>query len=451
MAGFTSYPESSSCPSLSSNLDYVDPSSQGASDHRRESISYSEHSASHDDLSNLSTPITSFSSSSFVDSKISGIEPGYIPNETNMPLSLYDYSMDICSSSDPFWSTGDELSSTPANIITPPHGERISRPGEEPMNPGFGYIPASCSDIDTSLSQPIFHEPRMSLDFADDPTLIGWTVSDREMTPPQTVIPSAMFQSTFASPSYSTPPVTPRRHRRIENETPIALNSPCILSSPEADVGYQAIQNSQNEAFVSAIRSRAHLKNKPVPLPPRLEKRPYACQRRSSASGRACKTTVTKRINGREIKCEKYENAKHHCPIPGCSSKFKRKEHLKRHQQSVKHGRPDDKSEREMPTYFCVFCGKTLSRSDNLKQHKKQTHGQNKANKRRHYVATCDHTSEWRDDEYEGLVGEDGLPTVNPKDDTCNQDTKERRATWMRLNSTNQTCSRIHFKISSRL
>lgn len=444
LANLTSCADSS-CPSLSSSLHSADMSSQGASSYRRGSNACSEHSASQEDLSNLSTPITSFSSSDLVDIKASGIDSLYVANDASLPFPLYDYSMDVCSSSDPFWSTGDEFSSTPATMVTPPPGEHMARSGEESLNPALDFVPSSCPSANLHTSQPIFQEPKLPLDFADHPGLLGWRVAEGDTTPPQTVIPSAMFHTAFASPSYSTPPITPKRDGHAENSTSMAFSSPCVLSSPEADAGYPLVQSSKEPSFISPVRSRARAKEG-VSMPSRLDKRPYTCQKRSSASSRVAKATTKRRINGHDNQLRIFEPNKHYCTIPGCIGKFKRKEHLKRHVQSVSHGNKGSKND-----YFCVFCAKPLSRSDNLKQHKKQTHGQNKPNKRTKYVATCDKNSEWWDDEYEGLVGKDGLPTTDPKEDILDEKTKDQRATWMRLNPTNRICTRLSFKLSSRL
>ncbi|KAL9622970.1 MAG: hypothetical protein Q9160_002688 [Pyrenula sp. 1 TL-2023] len=458
MGRFSSCGDPSSCPSLSSSLACKDASSRGASGNRRESFSHSEPSASQDDFSNLSTPITSFSSSDFADAKPSGFDTLYASNETHLPFSLYDCSMDLCSSSDPFWSTSDEMSSTPATLITPPT-EQVNHSGSASANPALEYAPSSAAGVDSSISQAIFQDSRWSLDMADHPSLQGWTVVERETTPPQTVIPSAMFQPTFASPSYSTPPVTPKRHHQTEHGLPTILSSPGMFSSPEDEMGYQLVPSVKQETFPSPATSRIRVKKEVMPMPPRLDKRPYACNRRSTGGGRLPKSPAKRRANGRRGYPSIIEKTKHFCRIPGCEGKFKRKEHLKRHEQTAKHEHRVTQMDKETAAFLCAFCGRSLSRSDNLKQHKKMTHGQNKANKRNKYVATCDRESWWFDDEYEGLVGEGGLPTTDVEADKQylaprekpEEEARKQRANWMRINPTNLTCSRMKIKLQSRL
>lgn len=458
MGHFNSGVDPSSCPSLSSSLACKDGSSRGTSGNRSGSFSHSEHSASQDDFSNLSTPITSFSSSDFADTKPSGFDALYVSSETHLPFSLYDCSMDLCSSSDPFWSATEELSSTPATLITPPT-EQVSHSEDASANTTLGYAPSPARGDDSSISQAIFQESKWSLDMADHPGLQGWTVVERETTPPQTVIPSATFQPTFASPSYSTPPVTPKRHRQIEHGLPTILSSPGMFSSPEIEMGYQLARSVKEETFPSPTTSKIRVKQEVMPMPPRLDKRPYACNKRSSAGGRMPKSPAKRRANGRKGYPVLIEKTKHHCRIPGCGGRFKRKEHLKRHEQTAKHEHRVTEGDKEIAAFLCAFCGRSLSRSDNLKQHKKMTHGQNKANKRNKYVATCDRESWWFDDEYEGLVGEGGLPTTDVEADKQylaprekpEEEARKQRANWMRLNPTNLTCSRMKVKLQSRL
>lgn len=51
-----------------------------------------------------------------------------------------------------------------------------------------------------------------------------------------------------------------------------------------------------------------------------------------------------------------------HCPVEGCGSKFKRKEHLVRHSKSHSSSRP----------FTCEICGKSFVRSDVLRRHVRQ-------------------------------------------------------------------------------
>lgn len=61
-----------------------------------------------------------------------------------------------------------------------------------------------------------------------------------------------------------------------------------------------------------------------------------------------------------QIKVQK--QARKQCAYPGCTSKFQRQEHLKRHEKTHR---------KDLDPFPCPFCTKVFSRTDNLKSHVK--------------------------------------------------------------------------------
>ncbi|PGH21479.1 hypothetical protein AJ80_03270 [Polytolypa hystricis UAMH7299] len=89
-----------------------------------------------------------------------------------------------------------------------------------------------------------------------------------------------------------------------------------------------------------------------------------------------------------------------HCPEVGCSGRFKRQEHLKRHMKCHSKEKPH--------TCWVPGCKRGFSRNDNLNVHYATTHG--KRGGRNRYVATLDEQSLDYDPSFRGELTPDGMP-----------------------------------------
>ncbi|KAG9233816.1 hypothetical protein BJ875DRAFT_463215 [Amylocarpus encephaloides] len=82
-------------------------------------------------------------------------------------------------------------------------------------------------------------------------------------------------------------------------------------------------------------------------------------QRQVKREDRVKKDQVCRILNTCSIVVEK--ESTHQCLVEGCGKRFKRREHLKRHERT--HANTE--------SFICEFCRKIFNRSDNLKQHLK--------------------------------------------------------------------------------
>lgn len=260
--------------------------------------------------------------------------------------------------------------------------------------------PQTLSTSNPSLSRSIFelsetapHADSMPMDEHSQ----EWSVMTRSS--PQTIAPSATFQPfLISSPVAKQKPSTPSR---IEHQSSsIFSSSPVELISPPTVPSQNVIDESeygQEEDMLSQhMRCRGNLN--------RLHRREFTRRRHvgsdsrpkaaSSRSGMLCDAVIA----GNEFLCG----------YTGCSSRFKRQEHKKRHERTV-----HEKSQHSLHRCWVPGClTAPFTRTDNLKSHLKNTHGAKKANQRNKYVATLDKHSGYYDPDWEGELTEDGYPVV---------------------------------------
>lgn len=261
------------------------------------------------------------------------------------------------------------------------------------------------ASLQSSLSRSIFqsHQPSDGLLVEH---MTHWRPSLAQ-TPPRTVAPSATFQPMFpSSPAYRVTPSTPIRGRYENSVTPATNRSPYSLSP--------AYRPSDQPVFVQEepvcrprqprlVRTLIGSKGKGSSRAPRKT----AVRKESCRSGRVAKSGTGGLAREYPYYIEKNSFA---CTAEDCvdkngkRKKFKRQEHLKRHQRTCHTGnRP----------HFCWVPGcttKPFSRTDNLNSHLLKTHGKKSPAARNRYIATLDPKSGVFDLDYRGPFTESGWP-----------------------------------------
>lgn len=225
------------------------------------------------------------------------------------------------------------------------------------------------------------------------------------MGDPQTVEPSATFQATLpsSSPMSKYEPITPLRHHRGSSSlfasSPLPDSSSVLASQwdledtnfvPPGDVhGYP-----EKPVLRRMLRSSQH--SPPIKIEDDSPRKPF-----STKSGVDCEAVIPQNMFA--------------CSRPGCTRRFKRQEHKKRHERTV-----HTQAGVEQPKYPCwvvtgnKICGRTFSRRDNLKSHETKTHGRRSNNQRNAYVATLDPNSKYYDADWTGPLTAEGLPIGHP-------------------------------------
>ncbi|KAL9111633.1 MAG: hypothetical protein Q9227_003906 [Pyrenula ochraceoflavens] len=359
-----------------------------------------------DDFSKISTPVTSFSSEMINSTDSLGyVSPNHVFYQDISPIEANACPNIIWTTSDPFYASPDSIINA-----TPPESAEANAEGAETTAASFSSF--ENQEINICLPESVLHLQQQSVDARNHDGLVSWYGQETGL--PLTVIPSETFQNTYhESPPYMISPSTPNRPRGSEQGTPRAWNSPYTFHSPGTEMEIDVKPNIRRDiAYGRVGSSRLRRQTKPYQRAPKV-----VCNAKGTSS-RPCSKRVKKKSNTDNV----IEANRHQCSVGDCKGRFKRKEHLKRHETTV-HVPPGPKQSK----WKCVFCATGLSRSDNLKQHLKQTHGVNKSGKRSKYVATCDVNSDWYWPEYRGLIDTDGCPTLDESKDKLADETRADR------------------------
>ncbi|KAI6707963.1 hypothetical protein JHW43_009508 [Diplocarpon mali] len=249
---------------------------------------------------------------------------------------------------------GSYLDASMCSSFVPSHGLAMGTPAldHELYSPisDMGAptpMPESCVAPSQTVQAPFMdsfgvQSPVKSLQFT-----INYDLPGPDYDPGLSIDSSAPPQSMrcVASEQYHNP--TPPPTRRLE------------ASTPPRNPHYQA---SPSESVASS----------PSPSP---SSRPKAPQEKAS---RLVRKRAKRELRGEDFLPDgmtREQSATEVCNHPGCKGKFQRKEHLKRHINTV------HKITKTVP---CEFCGKEFGRNDNLKAHT-LLHGQLSKNKRTLY------------------------------------------------------------------
>lgn len=273
------------------------------------------------------------------------------------------------------------------------------------FQPGYFSLNRPKSAADPPLSRAVFPNSFIGQSPVKLEEPMQW--SQQTLLPqPQTVEPSATFQSTLVSSPVK--PMTPFKHHRNSSfsfaSSPLTSVPSSVLASQwddeeikhESDLGVLSYSEPVKLKMPMRSLTSMPIKKEESPL-----KKSSSCR-----SGIDCEAVIPQN-----------EFA---CTYPGCRDKegrpkrFKRQEHKKRHEKTVHNIKDHDK-------HYCwvvtgnKVCGKDFSRRDNLKSHLKKTHGRRSNNQRNSYVATLDEGSVYYDEEWKGPLTSEGLPVGHPR------------------------------------
>lgn len=280
---------------------------------------------------------------------------------------------------------------------------------------GYFYpIMQSKSAIDPPLSRAVFNNTTLFAAPHTNEDMLPWPES-RLQPQSHTVEPSATFQPTLpSSPLSKISVMTPLKHRpgnsSILVSSPFSGNSLSILTS-QWEVDYvEHLPGSEANDFEEKPHSQSMLRDS-LELP---AKKTQASSRKQQL--RKPTTTSEAVIPTNLFKCS----------YAGCNKRFRRREHRKRHEDTVEHkvilerkvDTPPRCPKEKWPCWVVTGgkpCGKWFGRKDNLKSHKLRTHGKRSPNSRNAYVATLDVDSPYYDEHWEGQLTAEGLPIGHPK------------------------------------
>ena len=408
---YQSFSTTSACPSLTTSFpSYGAPSPVHVGDDRRPSIPSSEASmllSSHcTSIRNSLSPVTPLSPDMMDMVLTSGASMACTTTGSGMHgiFQCNDTSFEEGNFQWPVFESKSRLSGRASAFDTPDPYSIRQTDHEIFLSPEQSLVAGAA--LSSSLSRSIFHHRRPSDSVAEHMT--QWHPS-LPHTPPQTVAPSATFQPPMipSSPLYRMAPSTPIHARYTDSVTPGVASfpyssSPICPSSESTGIkceddttchNIQPILVRRLRASKSKISSRSNRRS--------AEKTDNTRPRRISKPG----TSWTGMKYPPYIESNLFACTAEDCVDKnGKRKRFKRQEHLKRHQKTCHTGyRP----------HYCWVPGcttKPFSRTDNLNSHLHKTHGKNSPAARNRYIATLDPKSGVYDVDYRGPFTDSGWP-----------------------------------------
>lgn len=386
---YGSFTHSESCPSLSSSFLTIDTSRLSIDEKRRGSTSPDNFTVSSASVTSPITPLGPIPMHSF-----------YAPEAWSKTQSL-----DLWQTQNPdpesFWMASEEsaMANCLMNSLTQRTSATLFQPGY------FCPIAPSKSDVDPPLSRAVFNNALSESKTTNPDEMVAWSNMGM-ITHPQTVEPSATFQTTLpsSSPLRKYEPITPLRHQRGSSSlfasSPLSGRSSILASQWSVDdMKYMPDDDVHGHAEKTFLRrtlqsSRGSSRTKLEDESPR---KPFP-----SKSGVDCEAVI--------------QQNKYACSRPGCHRRFKRQEHKKRHEKTV-HTPQAGVEQLKFPCWVVTgnkVCGRTFTRRDNLKSHETKTHGRRSHNQRNAYVATLDPKSKYYDADWAGPLTAEGLPIGHP-------------------------------------
>jgi hypothetical protein len=403
---YQSFSTTSACPSLTTSFpSYGAPSPMDVDDDRRPSIPSSE---------------ASMLLSSYCTSVHTSLSPMTPLSPDMMDLVLTSGASMACTTTgsgmhgifqynDPSFEEGNfqwpALESKPslsehASAFNNPDPYSIRQPDHEIfLSPDQSLIAGAA--LSSSLSRSIFH-PHQQSDSRVAEHMTQWHPSIPS-TPPRTVAPSATFQPPIipSSPLYRMAPSTPIHARYADSVTPGVASvyyssSPICPSSKPTGLKCEDDTTFHNTIQPTLFRTLKGSRSKTRSNRRSAEKKEYSRHSRiSKITSRTGVDVIGKNLFACNEDCVDKN---------GKRKKFKRQEHLKRHQRTCHTGyRP----------HYCWVPGcmtKPFSRTDNLNSHLHKTHGKNSPAARNRYIATLDPKSGVYDVDYRGPFTDSGWP-----------------------------------------
>jgi len=386
---YGSFPHSESCSSLSSSFLTVDTSSLSFDDGRRGSTSPDNFTASSGSVTSPITPLGPIPMHSF-----------YAPEAWSKTQS---HDLWQAQNPDPesFWMASEE--SAMANCVMNSFPQHTSA---ALFQPGY-FCPTARpkSEVDPPLSRAVFNNTLSSSKINNPDEMAAWSNMGM-ITYPETVEPSATFQTTLpsSSPLSKYEPITPLRHKRGSSSlfasSPVSGGSSILASQWEMiDTRYMPDVDVYGHSEKSFLRGtlKSSQGSSPIKLEDESPRKPF-----NSKSGVDCEAVIKQNTFA--------------CSRPGCHRRFKRQEHKKRHEKTV-HAPQAGVIQQKYPCWVVTgdkVCGRIFTRRDNLKSHETKTHGRRSNNQRNAYVATLDPGSKYYDADWTGPLTTEGLPIGHP-------------------------------------
>jgi hypothetical protein len=407
---FPSFSTTPACSSLASSFATYGTSSPLAFDgDRRASVPSSEASvlgsSQGTSVRNSLSPMTPFSPEMMDMIMTSGASMGCTTTEMSMH-GMFQYNEPASQEGDFHWMEQDSKQnhSGHSTAFAAQQHFSIKQPQQEVfLSPDHSLVAGGA--FESSLSRSIFHH-RQPSDGLVAEHMAQWRPSMLQ-TPPRTVDPSATFQPILpSSPAYHVTPSTPIQNRYEDSMTPGMTSTPCT-SSPAYIPSQQPVFVRHDSACHNIQPTLVRTLRESNCKESSRQNRRSADKRDSGRSARLSRPSMGRTglefpyyIEKNSFAC----NAEDCVDRNGKRKKFKRQEHLKRHQRTCHTGnRP----------HYCWVPGcttKPFSRTDNLNSHLRKTHGKHSPAARNRYIATLDPKSGVYDVDYRGPFTESGWP-----------------------------------------